>query len=155
DTKAGMHVAARTRRAGYVFQDARLFPHMTVEDNLRFGWRRAASPMDEHAIEGVVEMLGLVHLLERRVGALSGGEKSRVALGRALLSSPDILLLDEPLAALDTARRAEILPYLERLHDETRMPIVYVSHALDAVTRLADDIVVLKEGRVATRGGVS
>ena len=135
DTQANVFVPARARRAGYVFQDARLFPHMNVEDNLRFGWRRAAEPMDEHAIEGVVEMLGLARLLERRVAALSGGEKSRVALGRALLASPDILLLDEPLAALDVARRGEILPYLERLK-ETGLPMLYVSHNVDEVARL-------------------
>jgi molybdate transport system ATP-binding protein len=154
DTKAGVFVPARARRTGYVFQDSRLFPHMNVEDNLRFGWRRAQAPMDEHEIEHVVEMLGLTRLLERDPKTLSGGEKGRVALGRALLSSPDILLLDEPLAALDAARRAEILPYLERLRDETRLPMLYVSHNVDEVARLADEIVVLRDGRVAAQGSV-
>ena len=154
DTKAGVFVPARERRAGYVFQDSRLFPHMNVEDNLRFGWRRAPARMDEHEIEHVVEMLGLTHLLERDPKTLSGGEKGRVALGRALLSSPDILLLDEPLAALDAARRAEILPYLERLRDETKLPMLYVSHNVDEVARLADEIVVLRDGHVAAQGSV-
>jgi len=153
DTGAGIFVPARARRAGYVFQDARLFPHMRVEDNLRYGWRRAPEQMDEHAIEGIVEMLGLAPLLERRVTALSGGEGSRVALGRALLAAPDILLLDEPLAALDAARRAEILPYLERLR-ETGLPMLYVSHTVDEVARLADEVVVLRDGRVAAQGSV-
>src|SRR4029077_20436136 len=119
---------------------------MNVEDNLRFGWRRAPERMDEHEIEHVVEMLGLTRLLERDPKALSGGEKGRVALGRALLSSPDILLLDEPLAALDAARRAEILPYLERLRNETKLAMFYVSHSVDEVARLADEIVVLRDG---------
>jgi molybdate transport system ATP-binding protein len=154
DTEAGIFVPARARRTGYVFQDSRLFPHMSVEDNLRFGHRRAPHPMDENEIEHVVEMLGLTHLLERNPRALSGGEKGRVALGRALLSSPDILLLDEPLAALDAARRQEILPYLERLRDETKLPMFYVSHAVDEVARLADEVVVLREGRVAAQGSV-
>jgi molybdate transport system ATP-binding protein len=154
DTKAGVFVPARARRTGYVFQDSRLFPHMNVEDNLRFGWRRATARMDEHEIERVVEMLGLTRLLERDPKTLSGGEKGRVALGRALLSSPDILLLDEPLAALDAARRAEILPYLERLRDETKLPMLYVSHNVDEVARLADEIVVLREGHAVAQGSV-
>ncbi|MBV9989787.1 MAG: molybdenum ABC transporter ATP-binding protein [Alphaproteobacteria bacterium] len=153
DTEADVFVPARARRTGYVFQDARLFPHMNVEDNLRFGWRRAAHRMDEHAIEGVVDMLGLARLLERRVAKLSGGEKSRVALGRALLSSPDILLLDEPLAALDAGRRAEILPYLERLK-ETGLPMLYVSHNVDEVARLADEVVMIADGKVTAQGSV-
>ena len=154
DTKAGVFVPARARRTGYVFQDSRLFPHMSVEDNLRFGWRRAPVRMDEHEIEHVVEMLGLTRLLERDPKTLSGGEKGRVALGRALLSSPQILLLDEPLAALDAARRAEILPWLERLRDETKLAMLYVSHNVDEVARLADEIVVLRDGHVAGQGSV-
>jgi molybdate transport system ATP-binding protein len=154
DTDAGVFVPARARRTGYVFQDSRLFPHMSVENNLRFGLRRAPAPMDENAIEHIVEMLGLTHLLARSPAALSGGEKGRVALGRALLSSPDILLLDEPLAALDAARRAEILPYLERLRDETKLPMVYVSHSVDEVARMADEVVMLREGRVTAQGSV-
>jgi molybdate transport system ATP-binding protein len=147
-------VPPQQRRTGFVFQDARLFPHMSVADNLRFGWRRAPSRVGEVGITRVVDLLGLGHLLERAPKALSGGEKSRVALGRALLSAPDILLLDEPLAALDVARRSEILPYLGRLRDETKLPMIYVSHALDEVARLADEIVVIRDGRVEARGSV-
>ncbi|MBV8977153.1 MAG: molybdenum ABC transporter ATP-binding protein [Alphaproteobacteria bacterium] len=154
DTATGSFTPAVARRIGYVFQDARLFPHMRVADNLRFGWRRAKRPADEAEIAQVVAMLGLEGLLDRRPRALSGGEKSRVALGRALLSAPDILLLDEPLAALDAARRAEILPYLERLRDETRLPIFLVSHNVDEVARLADDVVMLRDGRVVAQGSV-
>lgn len=154
DTKAGVFVPAAKRRAGYVFQDARLFPHMSVADNLLFGRRRAAVKAEQAEIDHVIDLLGLRHLLQRRPRALSGGEKGRVALGRALLSSPDILLLDEPLASLDAARRAEVLPYLETLRDEARMPMLYVSHALDEVARLADGIVVVKDGRVAAQGSV-
>lgn len=154
DSSSGIFLPAAQRRAGYVFQDARLFPHMSVDDNLRFGWRRAPVKAPENEIERIVAMLGLTPLLRRRPRALSGGEKQRVALGRALLSSPEILLLDEPLAALDAERRAEILPYLERLRDEARLPMLLVSHSLDEVARLADEIVVLREGRVALQGSV-
>ena len=154
DSSTGLSLSPRARRTGYVFQDARLFPHMSVEDNLLFGWRRANKKASRGEIAAVIALLGLEHLQKRKPQALSGGEKSRVALGRALLSSPDILLLDEPLAALDAPRRAEILPYLERLRDEARLPMLYVSHALDEVARLAQEIVILQEGRVARRGSV-
>lgn len=154
DTKAGVFVPARERRTGYVFQDARLFPHMSVEKNLRFGWRRSENAASEGEIARVVEMLGLSRLLARSPRVLSGGEKSRVALGRALLASPEILLLDEPLAALDAARRSEIMPYLERLRDETRLSMIYVSHAVDEVARLADEIVMLREGHSVEQGSV-
>ncbi|MEI9931682.1 MAG: molybdenum ABC transporter ATP-binding protein [Rhizomicrobium sp.] len=154
DTKRGIFVPARARRTGYVFQDARLFPHMSVERNLRFGWRRVQNPLDEGQVAHIVELLGLSHLLARSPKALSGGEKGRVALGRALLASPEILLLDEPLASLDAARRREILPYLERLRDETELPMIYVSHAVDEVARLADEIVVLRDGRSVEQGSV-
>jgi molybdate transport system ATP-binding protein len=154
DTKAGVFIAARERHAGYVFQEARLFPHMSVENNLRFGWRRAQNPVSEGEIARLVELLGLSYLLARSPKALSGGERGRVALGRALLASPDILLLDEPLAALDAARRNEILPYFERLRDETKLPMIYVSHAIDEVARLADEIVVLRDGCSVEQGSV-
>jgi molybdate transport system ATP-binding protein len=153
DTREGVFVAPERRRVGTVFQDARLFPHMSVTDNLRFGWRRAARRMDEREVARVVAMLGLGPLLARSPKALSGGEKSRVALGRALLASPDLLLLDEPLASLDAARRAEILPYLERLR-ETGLPMLHVSHSIDEVARLADRIVMLEGGRVTAQGSV-
>ena len=154
DTAARIFVPAALRRTAVVFQDARLFPHMSVEDNLLFGWRRAPAKADAAAIAHVVELLGLGGMLARRPQRLSGGEKSRVALGRALLAAPDMLLLDEPLAALDAARRSEILPYLEKLAREARLPMLYVSHAVDEVARLADTIVVIENGRVKARGPV-
>lgn len=154
DTAAGVFVPPRGRRVGYVFQDARLFPHMTVQKNLLFGWRRGEPKAGPGEIDRVIALLALEHLLARYPAALSGGEKGRVALGRALLASPSILLLDEPLAALDAARRSEILPYLERLRDEVQLPMVYVSHAFDEVARLAHEIVVLNNGRVVRQGNV-
>lgn len=154
DTRAGVFVPASARRTGYVFQDARLFPHMSVADNIRFGWRRAADKASQAEIERVIALLGLEHLLDRRPRALSGGEKGRVALARALLSSPTLLLLDEPLAALDAQRRAEVMPYLERLRDEARLPMLYVSHSLEEVARLADGIVIVRDGRVVRQGSV-
>ena len=138
------------REVGYVFQDARLFPHLTVAQNLTYGPR-----VRGHAPEGmdrIVGLLGIGGLLSRRPGTLSGGEKQRVAIGRALLSRPRILLMDEPLAALDEARKAEILPYVEALRDETGLPILYVSHSLPEVARLATSIAVIDGGRVAAFG---
>jgi molybdate transport system ATP-binding protein len=154
DTKAGIFVPPEKRRIGLVFQDARLFPHMSVEKNLLFGWRRNAKRAGADEIARTVALLGLEKLLMRAPRHLSGGEKSRVALGRALLSSPDILLLDEPMASLDAARRAEILPWLERLRDIARIPIFYVSHSLDEVARLADRVVLLDAGRMTAEGSV-
>lgn len=154
DSAAGIFIPPRARRVGYVFQDARLFPHMTVQNNLLFGWRRAAARAPQSEVDHVVSLLGLDALLARTPRALSGGEVSRVTLGRALLASPEILLLDEPLAALDATRRAEILPYLERLRDEARLPMLYVSHAVDEVARLAQDIVMIENGRVVDEGSV-
>jgi molybdate transport system ATP-binding protein len=154
DTSARISVPIRERRVGYVFQDARLFPHMNVERNLLFGWRRAPKRVNESQISQVFEMLALKPLMRRLPRNLSGGEKQRVALGRALLSAPEILLLDEPMAALDTARRAEILPYLERLRAEQGLPMLYVSHAIDEVARLADEVVLIQEGRVVRQGSV-
>ncbi len=154
DTSAGIFVPPENRRIGLVFQDARLFPHMSVEKNLLFGWRRSPARATSEEIARTVELLGLEALLTRAPRHLSGGEKSRVALGRALLASPDILLLDEPLASLDAARRAEILPWLERLRDIARIPIFYISHSLDEVARLADRVVLLENGRVTAEGSV-
>ncbi|MDA8092712.1 MAG: molybdenum ABC transporter ATP-binding protein [Betaproteobacteria bacterium] len=140
------------RPLGYVFQDARLFPHLCVRDNLRFAWRR--TPGAERALEmdQVIDWLGLEPLLDRREPRLSGGEKQRVAIARALLASPRLLLMDEPLAALDAAAKGEILPYLEALHRRLSIPIVYVSHSLEEVSRLADHVLLMAEGRVEASG---
>lgn len=154
DSAAGVSVPARARRVGVVFQDARLFPHRTVRGNLLYGAKRAGDRADAASFDHVVALLGLDHLLGRRPITLSGGEKQRVALGRALLAAPDLLLLDEPLAALDAARKAEILPYLERLRDEARIPIIYVSHSVDEIARLADRVVALDRGKVIADGPV-
>lgn len=155
DSASGLDVAQHRRRVGYVFQDARLFPHLSVRDNLLYGLRRAPRPERRIDFDVVVGMLGIDHLLDRRPKALSGGEKQRVGVGRALLSQPRLLLLDEPLAALDAGRKAEILPYIERLRDEVQIPIVYVSHAIEEVARLADHVVVLDHGRVVADGEVT
>lgn len=155
DTGARIFVPAHRRRIGYVFQDARLFPHLTVAQNLAYG--RFFTPATERGADAaaVIELLGIRQLLERRPGRLSGGEKQRVAIGRALLASPRLILMDEPLASLDDARKAEILPYIERLRDEGRTPIVYVSHSVAEVVRLATEVVVLDDGRVAAHGPTS
>jgi molybdate transport system ATP-binding protein len=154
DTEAGIFVPARLRRMGYVFQDARLFPHLSVEANLGFGWRRAENRATRAGFDEIVDLLGLNPLLRRKPATLSGGEKSRVALGRALLAAPRLLLLDEPLAALDASRKAEILPYFERLRDGARLPMIYVTHSVDEVSRLADSMIVVDAGRVAAQGSV-
>lgn len=155
DAEAGIDVACHRRRVGYVFQDARLFPHLSVRANLRFGaWfapKRAEGPRRDD-LDRVVAMLGIAPLLGRRPATLSGGERQRVAIGRALLARPEALLMDEPLASLDEARKAEIMPWIERLRDEAGLPIVYVSHALPEVARLATTIVALDRGRVARAG---
>ncbi len=152
DTASGIFVPMHRRRIGYVFQEGRLFPHLTVRQNLMFG--RWFTPPQERKVEleTVLDLLGIGHLLHRRPGGLSGGEKQRVAIGRALLASPRLLLMDEPLAALDEERKAEILPFIERLRDEANIPIIYVSHSLAEVSRLANSVVVLHNGRVAAAG---
>jgi molybdate transport system ATP-binding protein len=152
DAARGIDLPPERRRIGYVFQDGLLFPHLDVEANLLYGQRRRAASERVIADERVVELLGLQELLRRRPATLSGGEKQRVAIGRALLAQPRILLMDEPLAALDVARRHEILSYVERLRDELAIPIVYVSHAVDEITRLADVVVVLAEGKTVAVG---
>jgi molybdate transport system ATP-binding protein len=155
DTKKGIFVPKHRRRIGYVFQEGRLFPHLDVRQNLLFG--RWFTPRRERktGFEDVVELLGIGHLLDRRPGTLSGGEKQRVAIGRALLADPQLLLMDEPLASLDDARKAEIFPYIERLRDEGGVPIVFVSHSVPEIARLATSVVVLSEGRVAASGSAS
>jgi len=152
DRAAGIDLPPRDRRIGYVFQDGRLFPHMDVAGNIRFGARFAPAAHDRAREAEVVELLGLKGLMTRRPGGLSGGEKQRVALARALLSQPDLLLMDEPLAALDGPRKDEILPYLEALRHEAQVPIVYVSHSVAEVARLADHLVILQAGQVVRDG---
>jgi molybdate transport system ATP-binding protein len=154
DTDRGVSIPARARRIGVVFQDTRLFPHLSVKANLLYGWQRSSVKADARGIDAVISLLGLERLLDRRPRTLSGGEKSRVALGRALLMNPRALLLDEPLAALDAARKAEILPYLDRLVRETKIPMLYVSHSLDEVARLADRMVLIDKGRVIAQGSL-
>ncbi len=155
DSARGVDIPAHRRRIGYVFQEGRLLPHLTVRQNLLYG--RFFTPEAERyeSLERVLALLDIGHLLERRPHRLSGGEKQRVAIGRALLASPRILLLDEPLAALDSARKSEILYYIERLRDEVRIPIVYVSHALEEVVRLADTLVLVSAGEVTEVGPVA
>lgn len=146
----GLFVPAHQRRIGFVFQHSALLPHLSVEQNLRYGWQRAGGMAAEYA--QCIEQLDLAPLLQRAIGQLSGGERQRVALGRALLTRPDILLLDEPLAALDAVRRSEILGYLERLKQTTTIPLLYVTHAVDEMSRLADYLVLMKGGRVRQAG---
>ena len=154
DAKAGIDLPPEARRLGYVFQEARLFPHLSVRANLTFGMNRLAVAERRVKFDDVVEVLGIGHLLDRRPAKLSGGEKQRVAIGRALLASPRILLMDEPLAALDTARKAEILPFIAGLSKRFAIPILYVSHSMDEVLRLADTLVLMDHGRAAAVGGV-
>jgi molybdate transport system ATP-binding protein len=154
DTTARIHVPAHRRRIGYVFQDARLFPHLSVAQNLDYGRRMNGLPFDTGGQARVVQLLDLEGLLERRPGKLSGGEKQRVALGRALLARPRLLLLDEPLGSLDEERKSEILPYLIRLRDQAGVPMVLVSHDPGEVRRLANRVILLQAGKITARGGV-
>jgi molybdate transport system ATP-binding protein len=154
DTSRGIMVPPERRRCGLVFQEARLFPHMSVASNLRYGMRRAPPGATGSGFDEVLALLGIEALLDRRPARLSGGERQRVALGRALLMRPRLLLMDEPLAALDAARRAEILPFLARLREAARLPILYVTHALDEVDALADRLVLMEAGRVLAAGSV-
>lgn len=149
--------APHRRPVGYVLQEASLFPHLSVRGNLRFGMRRSGLSESDHALhfDDIVRLLGIGHLLRRDTATLSGGERQRVAIGRALLSQPEILLMDEPLSALDSMTKDEILPYLETLHRTLRIPMVYVSHDISEVARLADRIVVLSNGRIIADGPVT
>jgi molybdate transport system ATP-binding protein len=149
----GTNVPPHKRRIGYVFQEGRLFPHMTVRGNLAYGRYMHGLPHDEKAWQHIIELLNIGHLLVRRPGKLSGGERQRVAFGRALLIQPRLLVLDEPLASLDRARKLEILPYLERLRDDSKVPMVYVSHQAGEIIRLASQVVRIDEGRVIAVGG--
>ena len=156
DTERGVFVPKHRRRIGYVFQDSRLFPHLSVRRNLLYGrWFNGQGTGPSADLASVIELLGIGHLLDRWPASLSGGERQRVAIGRALLAHPQVLLMDEPLASLDEARRAEILPYIERLRDEAGLPILYVSHSVAEVARLATTVVILSEGKVTAVGPVA
>ncbi|MFP8780664.1 molybdenum ABC transporter ATP-binding protein [Hydrogenophaga sp. RWCD_12] len=152
DSARSVFLPTHRRAVGYVFQEASLFDHLTVEGNLRFGYVRTPAAERRHGWDHGLDLLGIRPLLQRRPRELSGGERQRVAIARALATSPRLLLMDEPLAALDAARKAEILPWLEQLHEALDLPVVYVTHAADEVARLADHVVVLEQGRVQAQG---
>jgi molybdate transport system ATP-binding protein len=154
DSDARVNVPMHRRRIGYVFQEGRLFPHLSVSANLDYGRRMSRLPRDEAEQRRIVDLLNIGHLLDRRPGKLSGGERQRIAVGRALLTRPRLLLLDEPLASLDSARKREILPYLVRLRDEAKVPMVYVSHQPGELRRIAETVVWLDAGRVMKTGGL-
>ncbi|EKS69410.1 molybdenum ABC transporter ATP-binding protein [Caballeronia zhejiangensis] len=155
DTERRIFLPTHKRPLGYVFQEASLFPHLSVKKNLRFGLERVKSAERRVDLSQAAELLGIAHLLERMPAGLSGGERQRVGIARALLTSPRLLLLDEPLASLDQKRKQEILPYLERLHDELDIPVIYVSHAPEEVARLADHLVLLEGGRALASGPIA
>ncbi|GAB4063235.1 molybdenum ABC transporter ATP-binding protein [Uliginosibacterium sediminicola] len=152
DDAQGIFVPVHKRALGYVFQEASLFPHLDVRANLRYGMQRVPQAQQRVGWDMAVELLGIGHLLARRPDQLSGGERQRVAIARALLTSPRLLLMDEPLSALDAISKDAILPYLERLHDELSIPVLYVSHSIDEVARLADHIVLLEKGQLRASG---
>lgn len=154
DSAARIAVPPHRRRIGCVFQDGRLFPHLTVRRNLDYGRSMSGLPRDEAATRRVVELLDIGHLLDRRPGKLSGGERQRIAIGRAVLMRPRLLLLDEPLASLDAARKREILPYLVRLRDDARVPMLYVSHFAAEVRRIATQVLRIEDGRITAQGGL-
>jgi len=154
DSATRTNVPAHKRRVGTVFQEGRLFPHLTVAQNLDYGRWMGAMPVDEAERARVIELLNIGHLLKRRPGHLSGGERQRVAFGRALLMKPRLLLLDEPLASLDRARKQEILPYLAKLRDEAKVPMIYVSHQAGEIVRVASQVVRIDDGRVLAAGGL-
>lgn len=154
DSARGIHLPPEQRRIGYVFQDARLFPHLSVRQNLDYGRRMNGLRPDAATQAHAIELLDIGHLLDRRPAQLSGGEMQRIALGRALLAKPKLLLLDEPLGSLDDERKADILPFLIRLRDDARVPMVYVSHDAEEMRQLATSVVMLKRGKVVAQGGV-
>jgi len=153
DSEAGVDMPIHERRVGYVFQDSRLFPHLTVRRNLLYGYRRAGGER-RFGLQAAVDLLGIGALLDRRPHNLSGGEQQRVAIGRALLAQPSLLLMDEPLSSLDPPRKSELLPYIEGLRDELGLPILYISHDFNEVARLADQLVVIDNGRVVRSGAL-
>jgi len=154
DSKNGINLKVENRRIGYVFQESRLFPHMSVRSNLIYGRKRAPPGSREIDFDQVVNVLGIGQLLDQKPQTLSGGEQQRVALGRALLANPDILLMDEPLASLDVTRKSEILLFIEMVRDSFDVPIIYVSHAIDEIIRLADTLVLVDNGEIAAAGPV-
>jgi len=154
DAAKTVNVPPHRRQIGYVFQEGRLFPHLSVRQNLDYGRRMSGRPRDPTEFERIVALLGIAHLLQRRPRMLSGGERQRVAIGRALLMRPRLLLLDEPLASLDAGHKGEILPYLVRLRDEAAIPMVYVSHIATEVRQIATTVVRLDEGHVTAAGGL-
>jgi molybdate transport system ATP-binding protein len=154
DAAKAIDVPPHRRQIGYVFQEGRLFPHLSVRQNLDYGRRMSGRPRDPTEFERIASLLGITHLLQRRPRMLSGGERQRVAIGRALLMQPRLLLLDEPLASLDAGHKGEILPYLVRLRDEAAIPMVYVSHIAAEVRQIATTVVRLDDGRVAAAGGL-
>jgi molybdate transport system ATP-binding protein len=154
DSDARIDVPPERRRFGCIFQEGRLFPHLSVRSNLLYGFRRAAAGERRLDLDRIVALLGIGHLLERRPRDLSGGEKQRIAIGRALLANPRLLLMDEPLASLDGARKEEILPFIEELRDQLGLPIVYVSHDLNEIIRLADTVAIVADGRIAAVGPI-
>lgn len=155
DESCGHCLPLYKRPIGYVFQEPRLFPHYDVQANLLYGYRRI--PVDERhiAMEQVVDILGISHLLDRRIQKLSGGEQQRIAIGRALLTSPKLLLLDEPLASLDIQRKQEVLPFIRQLHEQLRIPVLYVSHGLTEILQLADRVILLNEGHITGAGALN
>ena len=154
DKDAGIDLPVWQRRIGTVFQEGRLFPHMSIKSNLDYGRWMGGHPADPQAFAHAIELLDIGHLLDRRPGKLSGGERQRVAFGRALLMKPRLLLLDEPLASLDAGRKDDILPYLEKLRDKAKVPMIYVSHDAAEVKRIATRVVRVEGGKVAATGGV-
>lgn len=154
DSERRVNLPPHRRQVGYIFQEGRLFPHLSVRHNLDYGRRMRSLPADAKQLDRIIGLLDIGHLLDRRPGKLSGGERQRVAIGRALLTRPRLLLLDEPLASLDAARKREILPYLERMRDEVGVPMVYVSHQAAELRRIASSVVRLEAGCVAAAGGV-
>jgi len=155
DSARGLFLPTHKRALGYVFQEANLFPHLTVAGNLQFGMRRVEKPSTQSHLQAILELLGIDHLLNRKPDALSGGERQRVAIARALALNPDILLMDEPLASLDFKRKQEILPFLTRLHQQLNIPVLYVTHSQQEVARLADHLVILDAGKVLASGPLS
>lgn len=154
DSAMRINMKVAQRRIGYVFQEGRLFPHLSIRHNLDYGRWMGGHPADPAAFAHAVELLDIGHLLDRRPGKLSGGERQRVAVGRALLMRPRLLLLDEPLASLDAGRKDDILPYLERLRDEAKVPMIYVSHDASEVKRIASRVVRVESGKVVATGGM-